>query len=505
MEKHKIIVLSDVHIGDNSAPVWYNQGFHQPFLSRILQYVLDGAAEISELVLLGDIVDFWTYPPDKKPPAFLEIAAANPVIFGPEGLFNQVLDALDGRVTYVAGNHDMGVTQDDLDQIGSRYKMHLAPDYIYYPEACGRRIACTHGNHFTLFNHPYTDPSGRITPLPIGHFITRSIAHKREQEGKPAFELEDSGDPTAFDLFPGIIEEIAPYLLKKKNLKNFSLTDTALEIVADSTGVKEDQVFILPNGTPVTLREALSTFDNLLTEWIDQYGYIETYKSLMADSGGNYLGWFSQRLAFPENTELVVMGHTHKPLSGLSDSLIQYVNTGFNCPSKPDTGKRNPTFIEIEMESCAAKNMECYYDNGHYGIRPFIAEKTTVYKSPSLGDYSCYVIIDNSKGTTDLKLKNQRCIKGTAVVAPPAVVKKGTQPIFWLEDMLWTIGSEGTAAYTTDAGGRDFIFNYRCLPLLGNRCSAGNTQFITKAGSGEWEKPGVIAVKGHPFFVKFLI
>src|SRR5690348_1718437 len=76
--RNKIVVLSDVHIGDNSPTVWYQQKYHEPYLAALLDHVVERADEIAELVILGDFVDFWTYPPDRRPPSFAEIAAANP-------------------------------------------------------------------------------------------------------------------------------------------------------------------------------------------------------------------------------------------------------------------------------------------------------------------------------------------------------------------------------------------------------------------------------------------
>ena len=39
------------------------------------RWVADQAEHVAELVLLGDIVDFWTYPADETPPTFAEITA----------------------------------------------------------------------------------------------------------------------------------------------------------------------------------------------------------------------------------------------------------------------------------------------------------------------------------------------------------------------------------------------------------------------------------------------
>jgi len=109
--KNKIIILSDIHIGDNSPTCWYQKSVHEPYLAAILKWVIDNAQDVSELVLAGDVIDTWTYPFNVRPPVFTEIAAKNPNIFGLQGWLARALDALGGAVTYISGNHDMSVTE----------------------------------------------------------------------------------------------------------------------------------------------------------------------------------------------------------------------------------------------------------------------------------------------------------------------------------------------------------------------------------------------------------
>ena len=56
----------------------------------------------------------------------------------------------------------------------------------------------------------------------------------------------------------------------------------------------------------------------------------------MADyTGGSYLAWFAQRLALVNGADLVVMGHTHQPVGGLTASPVTYVNNGYECAASP--------------------------------------------------------------------------------------------------------------------------------------------------------------------------
>ncbi|HSC61941.1 MAG TPA: hypothetical protein VLC29_11980, partial [Rhizomicrobium sp.] len=58
--RSKLVVISDVHIGDNSPTVWYQQKYHEPYLLALFDHVIANADSIQELIILGDFVDFWT-------------------------------------------------------------------------------------------------------------------------------------------------------------------------------------------------------------------------------------------------------------------------------------------------------------------------------------------------------------------------------------------------------------------------------------------------------------
>jgi TFIIF-interacting CTD phosphatase-like protein len=58
--KNKVVVLSDIHISDNSPTSWYQKTIHQEYLLAIFDWIVARSEDVSELVLLGDVVDFWT-------------------------------------------------------------------------------------------------------------------------------------------------------------------------------------------------------------------------------------------------------------------------------------------------------------------------------------------------------------------------------------------------------------------------------------------------------------
>ena len=149
------LVLSDTHIGTNYRTCWYQRSVHEPYLTAVLQHIIDGAGRGSDpvmrLVLLGDFFDFWTYPPGMPPPDLDAIIEANPRILGPDGMLRKVLDALDGEVVFVRGNHDITITQEDLRRLPvGEHEIELVEDVL----ADGRGMLYTHGHLYTMFNAP---------------------------------------------------------------------------------------------------------------------------------------------------------------------------------------------------------------------------------------------------------------------------------------------------------------------------------------------------------------
>src|SRR5215469_5838661 len=335
--KSQIVVLSDLHIGNDTPTCWYQSSVHNPYLKGICSWVVANAATIREVVILGDMVDFWTYSADVRPPSFAEIVAAQPAIFGPTGFFGQVLDALGGAVTYLPGNHDIGVRAADMATIVSArgHRMRFA-DGVYYPLGPDdHRIALAHGHAYTMFNAP--DPRSRWAPLPVGHFVTRMIASKWARElppGKTVATLPGQGSPNGLD-----VAAIVGGAVKRGD---FGISNLLLDSVASQTGTPSNQTFVLPSGQKVALdRDVRPTYNNLFSNWVTDNGGGEVClliagKSAAADAQGSSPRWFAQRHSFEAGARVIILGHTHTPISGIPNSLIQYANSGFECPSTAD-------------------------------------------------------------------------------------------------------------------------------------------------------------------------
>ena len=350
----------------------------------MFERVSDNADSIQQLIILGDLFDLWTYVPSDTPPNVSDIISANSNLFAQLG---NVVNSLEGRVTFITGNHDMTVTQDDLNKIPSPsgYGIEFIQDNgQFYPLAPNQDIVCTHGHLFSMFCAPDTETTNQINPLPIGYYVTRAGAYLASQQltsEKPNVAyFPDSGEPTGLNIS---LEDKAEILAA---LFDDSLATAIVDAINDETNFPMDEVIQLPAGSNpsvTTLNDAVNNYSSLLDTWENkedldnegQLGLWGAYDALKYPDIDNDLSSYAQYMASAYNSKIVVMGHTHVPLDQpeqpeSQSSLMEnrrrsplmidktvggnqfvYANSGFNCPSIPDMqdGAMEPTFIEIEI------------------------------------------------------------------------------------------------------------------------------------------------------------
>jgi len=218
------------------------------------------------------------------------------------------------------------------------------------------------------------------------------------------------------------------------------------------------------------------------------------------------MGWFAQRQAFESNAQVVVFGHTHMPISGLDTTLVQYVNSGFECPAIPDMlprGEQVISFVLLDLDTqpFTARVLRAAKIGDAIEILPCAAPTTPIVRPP-FADFSTYVLIDNP-GTDSMRLVGAQANHGYWVVPPPEEIPARGQAMLWLQDYPGARGSEGSCSYTSSSLGHQ-VFTFSCplSPLSANTASGGSS-FRTKSGTGSWLPPGRVAKSGHPFYVEF--
>lgn len=390
MAARRLVYLSDVHIGANAPVNWYQQSVHEPYLAAVLTYLRDTASEIDELIVLGDLFDLWTYLPTQRPASFNDVLLANPKIFGgagEAGLLREVLAALGDRATFMNGNHDMTVTQADLNQISGKNGAVLQriDQMTYAPKGGGGKVVCTHGHIFSVFCAPFA--GGLLGTLPIGYFVTRLAAQwdKQQIDENPhkyrsVADMPNAGTPTGWSFSRKNVDRILDGILHGQEGLAELLFDV---IIGDSADKQRRQKFIMPNGgapdAPNAYDLARTTYKDSYDAWV---AWADRYPDIFGDPTFDPPGPFAlgkvdfddSLLHFAkilgESHKVVVMGHTHAPederdtpryIHPFEKSL--YVNCGFNCPSKPDMFRpdnpKHPTFVELEVDAeakvCTAK------------------------------------------------------------------------------------------------------------------------------------------------------
>jgi UDP-2,3-diacylglucosamine pyrophosphatase LpxH len=367
MARDRLVFISDVHIGTDARTNWYQARYHESMLQAVFDTVVAEADQIAELILLGDFIDQWTYVPDQRPPSFAEIAAANPGILGEQGALVRALDALDGRVAYVNGNHDMAVGAAELAQLRDAHGRtpRLVTDFPYLPALGEGRVACAHGHQFSIFNAPDWHAMPK-TGIPLGHPVTRlgalwSVQHLAA--GETVADRTGSGEPTGWAFDKAELATLIAGVLERQD----SLADLLLDALLRAIGQPDSIPIQNADGSVTTAAEAKAAYANLYARFSDPAHFPGSalvshpaFFALVETDVRSSLGHFARALG--KQHRVVVMGHTHvsedetqRPILFGNESV--YANCGFNCPAQPDLIRpqhpRRPTFIEVQVDDAA--------------------------------------------------------------------------------------------------------------------------------------------------------
>ena len=201
----KIVIISDVHIGDSRATKYgYNWfGDNKTEFISFLDDVLK-SDKIKELVIAGDMFDEWIMPVDVTPfigevtnsEEFFYSVANAPAMQEVISKMNEIAESKVMKLKYVPGNHDMLMSEKALKLIFPHAVWEGKSDAngaitgtgIYWPED---DVVIEHGHIYDFFNapDPYSQPGSLLPP---GYFISRMYATsmlgiKQEESMKTGF------------------------------------------------------------------------------------------------------------------------------------------------------------------------------------------------------------------------------------------------------------------------------------------------------------------------------
>lgn len=321
-ERNLVIILSDIHMGTDAPTVWYRKEVHEKYLQAVLRHIINLADRIEEVILLGDIFEFWAYPPQQLPPSLNEIIATHPNILGIDGLLLKALDSLQGRMTYIPGDHDMNMSKADMNKLKSQSGYTMKFQYGAYLPIYATHIQFMHGHECTTLNSPYF--VSRIAPLPLGYFVTRAVAYRQEKllgkmPDKTICDLEEYSSFCYNDFLPKLT------FFYERFETDMSAVDNLIDAIIEATGMPGDFPIQVNRFTTVTLNEARKIYENKgiighqiqLQDMIQEYNKIQVSDDIM-------------KRCSKESTNMIVMGHTHSPM--IYHNQTKYVNTGYMCP-----------------------------------------------------------------------------------------------------------------------------------------------------------------------------
>lgn len=336
MREKKRIYISDVHMNAGRGikpkagkhPYEWLDEVGADRLAEFLKYINNNPSEVKEIILLGDLMDNWVYPVDEIPPTFQEIIDAdiNRNIVQELKTLSQNKEL---SILYFPGNHDMGLTKEDIDRNfpGMVFGGKAAYDSAYRTS----RLHAEHGSAYAMFNAPdaFNSPGSR---LPLGYFISRIVATREYETGISKRHYWTYADDILEILGP---QKLAASLFEAV-LEEAGLFEST-EIKMQSKGGKEIKILA---------REVKEKYSSLYDQWKEHYGRGVAFKAIMAEIG--YLGDIADNLCKKSDTTVVILGHSHdweldKDKWFVDDRI--YANCGTWCDDEKPS-----TYVETEKD-----------------------------------------------------------------------------------------------------------------------------------------------------------
>ena len=344
----QIVVISDIHLGidDRFAEINKNR---QPLVDFLT--ALKNSPEVKELVIAGDLIDTWFLPMDYEIPqpesTFVDqIAANNQMIVD---AVNAIIQADEIKVTYVPGNHDITVTEADIDRIfpGINQARDSVQGLGEYVSGVNSEIVIEHGHKYNFFVAPDPISNRDITNngtsiLPPGYFFTR-IATSSVVEGRPL----------TGNTFPEITvdkEDVSQYqtylyfMIWKAILSDFPVSESFSDQVIKTNIDGFTQTYaindLIPQVDPTTGKLDSVLFKGIAETWdarqtangVQAKLSVEEAIAGAASVGETDIQAKLQYFDLDASKRIVVFGHTHAariiPFSNLIGQKTIYVNSG---------------------------------------------------------------------------------------------------------------------------------------------------------------------------------
>ena len=334
MPRTKTIFISDIHMGDRRSMedpnhyCWFKENI--PHLVNFLEEQRK-AADVKEVVILGDLFDTWIIPDDCDPlTSFHSICSSDENNENKEVI--KSLRALAAhpeiKVSYLLGNHDMAMNAKGIDTT----KEFIAATFpgvgclFSQADALGKygdgNLLAEHGNRYCLFNGPdkVTKPDSF---LPLGYFISRLVATVAKEKGKMLMS-----NPLDYCK--------AGYYFISNWERKPNFFEDMLDAIARKAGKDSDESIKLM-GVPgyrdsMTLSEIGKGFKNAFENWGKNRENIQLSNAFTSELNKF---WLAASRQFLGGRKIVIFGHTHEPLIYPEYDRDVYAR-GINAGTAPD-------------------------------------------------------------------------------------------------------------------------------------------------------------------------
>ncbi|MCU0286099.1 MAG: metallophosphoesterase [Acidobacteria bacterium] len=351
----KRVFISDIHMGDKKS---YNpgEGLHPyvwlypprtDMLADFLKTILE-SDDVKELIILGDLFDQWVCPTEFDPTIYAQVAEApqNQRII-------EMLKKIDAHqeidLYYVLGNHDMLLEKTFMTSLFPNIHF-VDPDANGWSRFCRDGIIAEHGSMFTMFCSPDTW-SHPGNDLPLGFFISRSVAYKNAITGSGTNFL---------DILAHFISDLFHSPELAKDVFEAIAQDSGLEF---SSLIQMAELNWCPPPDPPSTQPTVEQVSDVYAKLFESWGKytptgLSSIDGVICEMVG--LAPAAQKIYFKENkAPIVIFGHTHKYLldgylleASFPDSMTEllpckyiYANTGTWINSHPYC-----TYVETEIK-----------------------------------------------------------------------------------------------------------------------------------------------------------
>jgi len=275
------------------------------------------------------------------------------------------------EVWYIPGNHDMGITQEDLNTVSENGKTMIlkepqtySAELLFNHHSETKYIRFEHGHASDLFNAPVSESdTDTLQGLPFGYYVTRLAAEESCDLEKILQKAYTKSSSVSFDTEkqePGgvFIKLFVDALVAISNAHR-----------ADDDKLTDDSVIRMASPyTDVTVADVKKSYHSLLGKYekfrkdpvnsdkpdeFHRYYLFSVSKKSLCQYAHEKFGkvsiklWFKRIFSNLPFEKIVIMGHTHYAMKEYvtnTETTGIYANTGCICSCSK---QKYPSWIEI--------------------------------------------------------------------------------------------------------------------------------------------------------------